>query len=68
MVRGETDEETKRPEDPTMCGQICGNMCLLHHNAKKSKSGLSRNQNSIMPEDHVVFTSLIPEMRNSRIS
>ena len=27
----------KRPQDPTMCGQICGNICLMHQNAKKSK-------------------------------
>ena len=58
----------KRPQDPTMCGQICGDICLMHQNAKKSTSGLSRNQSSIMPEDCVAFTSLILVMRNSRIS
>ena len=41
----------KRPQDPTMYGQICGSICLMHRNGKRSKSGLSRNQSSIMPED-----------------
>ena len=58
----------KRPQDPTMCGQICGNICLMHQNVKRSKSGPSRNRNSIMPDDCVVFTSLILMIRNSRIS
>ena len=39
---------------PDNVGQMCGNICLMHQNAKKSKSGLSGNQSSIMPEDHVV--------------
>ena len=33
----------KRPPDPTMCGHICGSICLMQRNAKRSKSGLSRN-------------------------
>ena len=48
----------KRPEDPTMCRQICGSICLMHGNAKKSKTGPSRSQNSIMPEDNVVLFSI----------
>ena len=43
----------KRFQDPTMWGQICGSICLMHRNAKKSKNGPSRNQNSIMSEDCV---------------
>ena len=39
-----------------MCRQICGNICLMHRNAKKSKNGPSRSQNSKMPEDYVVFS------------
>ena len=58
----------KRPQDPTMCGQICGSICLMHRKANKSKSGPSRNQNTIMSEDYVVFSFLILMMRNSRIS
>ena len=41
--------------------------CPLHPNVKRSKSGLSQNQNSIMPEDYVVFPSLILRMRNSSL-
>ena len=40
----------------------------LQRNAKKRKSGPSRNPNSTQPEECVVFTSLILMMRNSRIS
>ena len=45
-------QENKRPPGQTLCGQKCGNICPLHQNAKKSKSGQSRNQNSKMPEDY----------------
>ena len=65
---GGDSRENKQPQDPTMYGQICGSICLTHQNEKRSKSGPSRNQNSIMPEDCVVFTSLILMMRNSGIS
>ena len=56
----------KQPQDPTMYGQICGSICLMQREAKRSKSGLSRNQSSIMPEDHVVFISLILRTRSSK--
>ena len=39
--------------------------CLMHRNAKKSKNGPSTNQNSIMPEDLVVFSLLNLMMKNS---
>ena len=35
---------------------------------KEKQKGLSRNESSIMPEDYVVFTSLILRTRNLRIS
>ena len=45
----------------------------MHRNAKKSKNGPSRNPNSIMPEDYVVFSFLEPDdeefkrtMKNAR--
>ena len=47
-----------------MYGQICGNMCLIHRNAKRSKSGQSRNRRSTMPDNYVVFISLILKARN----
>ena len=47
-----------------MYGQICGSICLMHRNAKKSKSGPSRNQSSTMSENCVVFTSLGQMMKN----
>ena len=58
----------KRPQDLTTYGQICGSICLMHQNAKRSKSGLSRNQSSIMPENYVVCSSLNLRMRTSRTS
>ena len=35
MVRQERG--TKQPQDPTMYGQICGSICLMQRNAKRSK-------------------------------
>ena len=54
----------KRPQDPTMYGQICGSTCLMLQNAKRSKSGSSRNQSSIMPDSYVVSSSLNWMMNN----
>ena len=56
--------ENKRPQDPTMYGQICGSVCLMQRNGKRSKSGLSRKQNSITPDDYVVSSSLNLRMRD----
>ena len=39
----------KRPQDSTMCGWMCGSICLMQRKAKKSKTGLSRNPSSKMP-------------------
>ena len=39
---------------PSTHGQRCGNnICLMHHNVMRSKSGLLRNQSSTMPGDYV---------------
>ena len=54
----------KQPQDPTMYGQVCGKTCLMQQKAKRSKSGLSRNQRSIMPDKYVVSSSL-NQMKNS---
>ena len=58
----------KRHPDQTLCGQRFGKTCLTSRNAKKNKSGLSRNRSSTMLENCVVFTSLIQMKKNSRIS
>ena len=59
-------QTTSRPDN------VCPDMWKQRSDApkrkEKQKVGLSRNQNSIMPEDCVVFTSLNLMMRNSRIS
>ena len=47
--------ENKRPPGRTNYGQKYGNTCQMHLNVKKSKDGISKNQNSVMPEDYVVF-------------
>ena len=59
-------QENKRPLNQTLCGQRFGKIYPMHRNAKRSNSGLSRNQSSTMPEDCVVVTSLILMIRNSR--
>ena len=63
MVWCETDEGTNRPQDRTMYGHRCGSTCLMHRSAKQSKSGLSTNQNSIMPDNYVVSSSLNQMMK-----
>ena len=37
-------QESKRPPDQTLCGQRLGKVCRKRRNAKKSKSGLSKNR------------------------
>ena len=54
----------KRPQDPTMCGQISGSICLMQRKASRSKSGLSSNQSSKMPNNYVVSSSLKQMMQN----
>ena len=67
QVRGETDEETNDLKTRQVYGQICGSICLMQREEKRSKSRLSRNQSSIMPEDHMVFSSFILIWRNSNV-
>ena len=43
-----------------MGGHKCGSICLMHRNIQRSNSGQSRSRASMMPEDYVVFSSLIP--------
>ena len=45
-LRGNT-----HPQNPTMYGQICGSIRLMQRKAKRSKTGLSRKQSSIMPNN-----------------
>ena len=47
--------------------QMCGSMCLMHRNSKNSKNGPSRNPNSIMPEDYVIFSWFNLMMKNSSV-
>ena len=54
--RGGDWQENKWHPDQTFCGQRFGKICLTCRNAKKSKSGRSRNQSSTTPKDCVVFT------------
>ena len=61
-------QENKRHPDQTLCGQRFGKICLKRRNAKKSKSGLSKNRSSTILENCLVFTSLIQMMKNWRIS
>ena len=61
---GEDCQENKQPLGPTNYGQRCGNLCLMHQNVKRSKSGLLRNQSSKMPGYFVVFISFILKTRN----
>ena len=65
---GEDGRENKRPPDQTLCALRFGKICLMCRNERTSKSGLSRNRSSTMPENCVVFTSLVLVVRNSRIS
>ena len=55
----------KQPQDPTMYGQICGSIRLMQRKAKQNKSGSSRNQSSVMPDNYVVSSSLTQMMKNS---
>ena len=78
LLRCRTIQQTARQEPsyptpkivwPINRVTISGRMvCLMHQNAKRSKSGPSRNQNSIMPENCVVSSSLNLRMRTSRTS
>ena len=68
MVRRGDSRGNKQPQDLTMYGQICGSICLMQQNGKRSKSVLSRIQSSIrgiffiQPDDE----ELKPTMINAR--
>ena len=55
MVGERLTKKNKRLWGQPLCGQRFGKIWPMHSNVKSSKSGLSRNLNSIMPEDCVVF-------------
>ena len=57
-------ETTSRP-DKSVARYVEG---LMHRNAKKSKNGPSRSQNSITPEDYVVISLWNLMMKNSCVS
>ena len=57
-------QTTSRP-DKSVAGYVEG---LMHRNAKKSKNGPSRSQNSITPEDYVVISLLNLTMKNSCVA
>ena len=52
-------QENEQPPYQTLGGQRFGKICPMRRNSKKSEAGLSKNRSSTMPEDCVVFTSLI---------
>ena len=41
----------KQPQDQTMCGQICGSICLMQRKKKQNKDGPPRNPSSTMPDN-----------------
>ena len=55
----------KRHPGLTTCGQRYGKTCQKQRNAKKSRSGLSKNRSLTKLEDCAVFTSLIQQMWSS---
>ena len=62
---GETDKQANDLQT-RHCGQTLGKICRKRRSEEKSKSGLSKNRSLTMLENCVVFTSLIPRMKNSR--
>ena len=60
-VVGETDEETNDLKTRQCVAGYVKAHVWLHRNAKKSKNEPSRNPNSIMPEDYVVFFFIEPD-------
>ena len=61
---GETDEETNDLQARQCLARYVESICLMQRKAKRSKSGPSRNQNSIMQDNYVVSSSLNPMMKN----
>ena len=50
-----------------MFGQRFGKICQMHRNAKRSKSGLSRNRSSTIPEDCVKFRCQLKNTRRNTL-
>ena len=65
---GERLTKGKQHEGQIIFGPRFGRICPMLRNAEKNRSGLSRNQDSIMPEDCEALTSLIQRMKNSKKS
>ena len=68
MVREETDKKTYDFKTRQCVARKVETHVPCIETQREAKSGLSRNQSSIMPKDYVVFTSWILKMRNSRTS
>ena len=66
MVWEETDEKTNDLKARQIMARNV-ETCQTHQNVKRNKSEQSRNQNSIMPDDYVVFTSLTLKTRSSSL-
>ena len=64
---GGDGQECKRPPDLTLCGQRDGKICRRRRSEGKRKSGPSKNRSSTVLENCVEFTSMIQQMKNSRI-
>ena len=65
---GETTRRQTTSRPGSVWPYIYGKICRKRRSAKQSKSGLSRNQSSITPENYVVSSSLNLRMRNSETS
>ena len=55
----------KLPLVQTLCGQICGSICLMERERKQKRDGRSRNQSSTMPDNWEEYSSLSQTMKNS---
>ena len=65
LVREKTDKNTNDLKTRHIVASDL-ERCLTRRNAKKSKRGLSKNQSLTMPDNCVVFTSLIQLTKNAR--
>ena len=68
VVLRETDEKTNDLQAGQILARNVETFVRCVETQRKAKMGFRKNQNAITLEDYVVFTSLIPRMRNSRIS
>ena len=58
-------QENNQPLVETMYGQICRRICLMQRKRKQNKDGLSRNQNSTMPDNWEEYSILDQTVKNS---